>query len=84
MTSVKSNFVRIIESVKAINMTKVLFLVFVLLISIEVSAQKKYFVKKITYEQGLSENTINCVAQDPLGYIWVGTREGLNRYDGYS
>ena len=41
-------------------------------------------VRKITYSQGLSENTVNCIAQDSMGYIWVGTREGLNRYDGVS
>ena len=41
-------------------------------------------VKEVTYAQGLTENTIGCIAQDSLGYIWIGTREGLNRYDGYS
>ncbi|MCL3780802.1 response regulator [Prolixibacteraceae bacterium JC049] len=41
-------------------------------------------VKNITYTQGLSENTTSSIAQDTLGYIWIGTREGLNRYDGYS
>ena len=45
---------------------------------------RDYSISTITYEQGLSENTVSSIVQDSLGYIWVGTREGLNRYDGYS
>ncbi|TKG96467.1 response regulator [Puteibacter caeruleilacunae] len=41
-------------------------------------------VSRIGYEQGLSENTVNCILQDSLGFIWIGTREGVNRYDGNS
>ncbi|TKG96923.1 hybrid sensor histidine kinase/response regulator [Puteibacter caeruleilacunae] len=41
-------------------------------------------VRKVTHSEGLSENTIIDIAQDSTGYIWIGTREGLNRYDGYS
>ncbi|WP_026309696.1 two-component regulator propeller domain-containing protein [Niabella aurantiaca] len=34
-------------------------------------------------EQGLSQNTVLTIAQDQTGFIWLGTRYGLNRYDGY-
>ncbi len=40
--------------------------------------------KHLTIEDGLSNNRVSCVCQDSLGYIWFGTDEGLNKYDGYS
>ncbi len=34
-------------------------------------------------EHGLSQNSVNAIAQDEQGYIWIGTQEGLNRFDGH-
>jgi len=34
-------------------------------------------------EDGLSELNPNCLLQDSRGFIWIGTADGLNRYDGY-
>lgn len=36
-----------------------------------------------TTKQGLSQNDINCVFQDENGMIWIGTNDGLSRFDGY-
>lgn len=38
---------------------------------------------RITVEQGLSANTVRGIVQDEKGFIWIGTQDGLNRYDGY-
>ena len=39
---------------------------------------------RLSVEQGLSQETVTIVAQDLEGFIWIGTQEGLNRYDGRS
>src|SRR5258706_6520106 len=39
--------------------------------------------KHITNENGLSNTTIEAIFQDKRGFMWFGTRDGLNRYDGY-
>ena len=38
---------------------------------------------RLGINDGLSQSTINCILQDNDGYIWVGTQDGLNKYDGY-
>ena len=37
----------------------------------------------ISFEDGLSNSFVNCLLQDRIGFIWCGTDDGLNRYDGY-
>ena len=37
----------------------------------------------LTVEDGLSNNIVNTVIQDRTGFMWFGTEDGLNRYDGY-
>lgn len=39
--------------------------------------------KNITNEDGLSQATVETIIQDKQGYIWIGTNDGLNRYNGY-
>ena len=40
-------------------------------------------VEHLSTEHGLSSNGINSVVEDHLGFLWIGTGDGLNRYDGY-
>jgi ligand-binding sensor domain-containing protein/signal transduction histidine kinase len=44
-------------------------------------AQPAHF-QHFNEKNGLSQNSINAIYQDSLGFLWVGTEEGLNRYDG--
>ena len=39
--------------------------------------------EKFTTSRGLSSNTVYSTVQDELGFIWLGTKSGLNRFDGY-
>jgi len=48
--------------------------------------QKRQDIKfeRITIEQGLSQNTVFTAFQDSKGFLWFGTEDGLNRWDGYT
>lgn len=37
----------------------------------------------LTIDDGLSQNTVQCVMQDSRGFMWLGTEDGLNLYDGH-
>lgn len=39
--------------------------------------------ERFSLEDGLSQNSVLALLQDRQGYLWIGTQDGLNRYDGY-
>ncbi len=47
-----------------------------------VAQAPKLQFRHISNEQGLSNSTVEAIYQDSKGFIWFGTRDGLNRYDG--
>jgi ligand-binding sensor domain-containing protein len=38
--------------------------------------------RQITMDNGMPSNSVSCIAQDKRGFIWIGTNNGLSRYDG--
>ncbi len=64
-------------------MLKAIGLVFLLLIGLSASSQVSDFnFKRLSNRDGLSQNWIRCIYQDDIGFMWFGTADGLNRYDG--
>jgi signal transduction histidine kinase/ligand-binding sensor domain-containing protein/DNA-binding response OmpR family regulator len=52
--------------------------------TVSLSAQPaKIRFDHIGTEQGLSQSNAICIFQDSRGFMWIGTRDGLNKYDGY-
>lgn len=45
-------------------------------------ADERYYFKNLSIQNGLSQNTVNAILQDKQGFMWFGTKDGLNRYDG--
>ncbi|MCE7070086.1 ATP-binding protein [Dyadobacter sp. CY327] len=44
----------------------------------------EYQFARYNTERGLSHNEVNCFLKDSQGFVWIGTANGLNRFDGYS
>jgi signal transduction histidine kinase/ligand-binding sensor domain-containing protein/DNA-binding response OmpR family regulator len=61
----------------------VVILLVTVLTSLSIWSQEFYF-KHYKVENGLSHNTVLSSLQDKNGFMWFGTKNGLNRFDGYS
>jgi ligand-binding sensor domain-containing protein/signal transduction histidine kinase/DNA-binding response OmpR family regulator len=55
----------------------------ILVFSIKLHAQYPLSFNNFTIENGLSQNSVVAITQDKAHFLWFGTRQGLNRYDGY-
>jgi ligand-binding sensor domain-containing protein/serine phosphatase RsbU (regulator of sigma subunit) len=65
------------------NHKKLLTVILLLFCFYQNIAQSNVKFERYTVENGLSSNQVFKVYQDQKGFIWVATRDGLNRYDGY-
>ncbi|MDB5230363.1 MAG: hypothetical protein JWN76_1168 [Chitinophagaceae bacterium] len=61
---------------------KSFLVILVLLMSFSGGSGQNLSFRQLTVENGLSQNAVMSVAQDKQGFMWYGTRYGLNRYDG--
>ncbi len=58
------------------------FAIFFLIVQVFAQQRLLHF-DHISVEEGLSQNEVNCIYQDRKGFLWFGTEDGLNKYDGY-
>jgi signal transduction histidine kinase/ligand-binding sensor domain-containing protein len=77
------------EGTAVYRQTKIFFLILVLVFSIETRSQAIVSHNDLSFdiftqENGLPNNLIQCIYQDSKGWIWIGTSQGLSRFDGYS
>jgi ligand-binding sensor domain-containing protein/serine phosphatase RsbU (regulator of sigma subunit) len=65
---------------------KIGLIVFVLICLVEIlfSSNRDIRFRNISLEEGLSQSVVSCILQDSKGFMWFGTQDGLNKYDGYS
>jgi len=56
-------------------------ILYLLLVWTNLQAQSFYF-KNYQPHDGLSNSSVKCITQDTQGFLWLGTRNGLNRFDG--
>lgn len=56
---------------------------FILIATYTANAERYYYFDHLKTINGLPSNTIFCIHQDQSGFMWIGTRDGLSRYDGH-
>ncbi len=61
---------------------RILFALCIWLTACAAHAANDLRFRRLSVEDGLSSNTVRAIVQDSRGFIWIGTDEGLNRYDG--
>lgn len=60
----------------------ILILVLVIRLFTATAQAPSLYFERITVQNGLSHNKVNCILQDRRGFMWIGTNDGLNRFDG--
>jgi signal transduction histidine kinase/CheY-like chemotaxis protein/ligand-binding sensor domain-containing protein len=60
-----------------------LFLFYVFIPGSSRAQHEQMSFRRLSIHDGLSQNSVTCILKDRKGFLWFGTMDGLNRYDGY-
>ena len=66
-----------------IHKENIVWVLLILFLALQHAEAQTVEARKFTSLDGLSNNKVNAVFQDSRGFLWMGTNDGLNRYDGY-
>lgn len=59
-----------------------IFIILFFLSNISFGNNNYFNFKRLTTSEGLSNGWVRCFYQDNYGFIWIGSEDGLDRYDG--
>ena len=66
-------------------MERIRILLVLLLFPVVIGAQTSETIfSRYTVDDGISQSSVSCILQDSEGYIWFGTQDGLNKFNGYT
>jgi ligand-binding sensor domain-containing protein len=65
-------------------MNKKTVLIGFFILSCFLARTQQYFFSGYSISDGLSQSVVNCIFQDSKGYMWIGTQNGLNKFNGYN
>ncbi|MBQ3998117.1 MAG: response regulator [Paludibacteraceae bacterium] len=65
-------------------MKRLYWILICLVLVLSANAHEQYVIRHYSIKDGLSQNTVMAILQDRQGYMWFGTWDGLNRFDGYT
>ena len=66
------------------NMKRLIFALCLLTNAFVMAAHEHYVIQHYSIKDGLSQNIVMAILQDKQGFMWFGTWDGLNRFDGYT
>ncbi|MFC1607987.1 two-component regulator propeller domain-containing protein [Candidatus Latescibacterota bacterium] len=76
---------------KIFEFTLIRFVIIAVIVILQLHATVLYAVlqtqittEKLSSAHGLSQNSVMCILKDSRGFMWFGTQDGLNKYDGYN
>jgi len=72
------------DKTKCIINFSISLLILILLTANALAQNKPVKFNRLTSSNGLSQNRVSAIVQDHDGFIWIGTEDGLNKYDGYN